>query len=124
MRWCVITCYICILSPQLDRGTGTVVSSAVRGIKVEEGAGETTGMTITVVVVATPVAEGEEGVGVVEPDEIVVGETETVEDMVKTRVVVQNMAGHQTLTKAPTLHLLHKQTTTPLTMAQHSSRLP
>ena len=112
-----------ILSFQLDRGTGTVVSSVVRGIKAEEeGAGETTGTTITVAVVATPAAEGGEAVAV-EPEETVVGETGTVEDTVKTRVVVQNMAGQQTLTKAATLHLLRIQTTTHLTTAQHSSRL-
>ena len=69
--------------------------------EVEEEAGETTGMTITVTVVATPVAEGGEvvGAGLVEPEETVVGETETVEDMAKARVVVQNMAALQTLTK-------------------------
>ena len=77
-----------ILSPQLDRGIGTVVSSVVRGIKAEEGTGETTGTTITVAVVATPAAEGGEAVGVgrVELEETVPGETETetVEGTVKT----------------------------------------
>ena len=115
-------------TPQLDKGTGTVVSSLVRGIKAEEEeeeAGETTGTTITVAVVATLVAEGGEvvGAGPVEPEETVVGETETAEDMAKARVVVQNMAALQTLTKTATLHPHNKQTTTHLTMAQHSSRL-